>query len=162
MSVGIASVVENKSTKELSSSSSSSSSSASTGSHTPLGAIIGKCDDPSPKQRALILTSATLPDEPVVFVSKGFLSLTGYKLSDVLGKNLRILQGPGTDPRRFEMIGNDIHKGSVTSARLLNFMKGKLSFYSKLTIAPLKDKKQRIINYVGVMYEVRDIFYRLG
>lgn len=44
-------------------------------------------------QRSFVLTDPSLPDNPIIFASKGFLELTGYRLNEVLGRNCRFLQG---------------------------------------------------------------------
>ena len=45
----------------------------------------------------MILTDPRQPDNPVVFVNRAFLDLTGYEESEVLGRNCRFLQGADTD-----------------------------------------------------------------
>ena len=37
-------------------------------------------------------------DDPIVYVNDAFTALTGYARDDLLGRNCRLLQGPGTDP----------------------------------------------------------------
>lgn len=44
-------------------------------------------------QRSYTITDPSLPDNPIIFASKGFLELTGYSLENTLGRNCRFLQG---------------------------------------------------------------------
>jgi PAS domain-containing protein len=46
---------------------------------------------------SFVITNAISFDSPIVYASPGFLSLTGYKLFEVLGRNARFLQGAKTD-----------------------------------------------------------------
>jgi PAS domain-containing protein len=55
-------------------------------------------------QQNFVITDANLPDNPIVYASGGFLTLTGYKLDQILGRNCRFLQGPETDPRAVDKI----------------------------------------------------------
>ncbi|CAN0506042.1 unnamed protein product, partial [Scytosiphon promiscuus] len=55
-------------------------------------------------QQTFVITDASLPDNPIVFASGGFLELTRYKLTEVLGRNCRFLQGPETDPKAVDKI----------------------------------------------------------
>jgi PAS domain-containing protein len=48
-------------------------------------------------QRCFCIANASVPDNPIVYASSGFLELTGYDLPSVLGRNCRFLQGPDTD-----------------------------------------------------------------
>ena len=44
-------------------------------------------------QRAYVISDPNLPDNPIIFASKGFLELSGYTLENILGRNCRFLQG---------------------------------------------------------------------
>jgi hypothetical protein len=45
------------------------------------------------------VTNALNPLNPIVYASPGFAMLTGYPMSDILGKNCNFLQGPETDQK---------------------------------------------------------------
>lgn len=72
-------------------------------------------------QQNFAISDPTLPDNPIVFVSQGFLELTGYTMSECLGRNCRFLQGPGTDQKAVEVIRRGIADGVDTSVCLLNY-----------------------------------------
>lgn len=40
-------------------------------------------------QQNFVLSDPSLPDNPIVYASDGFCRLTGYRRSDVLGRNCR-------------------------------------------------------------------------
>lgn len=44
-------------------------------------------------QRSYVISDPTMPDNPIIFASKGFLDLSGYTLENTLGRNCRFLQG---------------------------------------------------------------------
>ena len=69
----------------------------------------------STSQQNFAISDPTLPDNPIVYVSQGFLDLTGYKLDQVLGRNCRFLQGPDTDQKAVEVIRQGVEKGVDTS-----------------------------------------------
>jgi PAS domain-containing protein len=75
----------------------------------------------SGSQQNFAISDPTLPDNPIVYVSQGFLDLTGYTLDQVLGRNCRFLQGPGTDQSAVEVIRRGIAEGVDTSVCLLNY-----------------------------------------
>ena len=47
-------------------------------------------------QQNFTVSDPSLPDNPIVYASEGFLKLTGYTRDQVLGRNCRFLQGPET------------------------------------------------------------------
>lgn len=54
-------------------------------------------------------------------LGQGFLDLTGYEASKVIGKNCRFLQGPGTDPMTVSILRNNLASGRDTSVCILNY-----------------------------------------
>lgn len=105
-------------------------------------------------QQCFAVSDPSLPDNPIVYVSSGFLELTGYKLEQVLGRNCRFLQGPGTDPRSVDVIRRGVHAGRDTSVCLLNYKADGTPFWNQFFIAALRDADGNIVNFVGVQCEV--------
>eukprot|EP01041_Mallomonas_annulata_P003776 gene3776-7499_t len=104
-------------------------------------------------QRSFCITNPFLPDNPIVFASEGFLELTGYTRDQVLGRNCRFLQGPGTDQKKVAALGKGIADGVDTSVCLLNYRADGTSFYNQIFLAALRNVDNVIVNYVGVQVE---------
>ena len=83
-------------------------------------------------QQNFVITDPSLPDNPIVFASQGFLTLTGYALESVLGRNCRFLQGPRTDPRAVAKIRKAVDEGYDTSVCLLNYRIDGSTFYNQI------------------------------
>jgi hypothetical protein len=65
-------------------------------------------------QQNFVISDPSLPDCPIVFASESFLELTEYSREEILGRNCRFLQGPGTDPRAVAEIRDAINRcGSI-------------------------------------------------
>lgn len=111
-------------------------------------------------QQNFVITDPSLPDNPIVFASQGFLTLTGYTLDQVLGRNCRFLQGPQTDPRAVQKIRQAIADGFDTSVCLLNYKIDGTTFWNQFFVAPLRDSEGNVVNYVGVQCKVTDDFAR--
>jgi PAS domain S-box-containing protein len=108
----------------------------------------------SGSQQNFAISDPTLPDNPIVYVSQGFLDLTGYTLDQVLGRNCRFLQGPGTDQSAVEVIRKGITEGVDTSVCLLNYRADGTPFWNQFFVAALRDAENNVVNYVGVQCEV--------
>ena len=107
-------------------------------------------------QQNFVITDPSLPDNPIVFASQGFLTLTGYALESVLGRNCRFLQGPRTDPRAVAKIRKAVEEGYDTSVCLLNYRIDGSTFYNQFFVAPLRDGAGTVVNYVGVQCQVTE------
>ncbi|KAL3938325.1 MAG: hypothetical protein SGBAC_006740 [Bacillariaceae sp.] len=108
----------------------------------------------SGSQQNFAISDPTLPDNPIVYVSQGFLDLTGYTLDQVLGRNCRFLQGPGTDQSAVDIIRKGIKEGIDTSVCLLNYKADGTPFWNQFFVAALRDAANNVVNYVGVQCEV--------
>jgi PAS domain S-box-containing protein len=109
-------------------------------------------------QQNFVVTDPSLPDNPIVYASQGFLNLTGYSLDQILGRNCRFLQGPETDPKAVERIRYAIEQGNDLSVCLLNYRVDGTTFWNQFFIAALRDAQGNITNFVGVQCKVSDTY----
>lgn len=105
-------------------------------------------------QQNFVLSDPRLPDNPIVYASEGFYELTGYTREQVLGRNCRFLQGPGTDPKAVDVIRAAIANGNDATTCLLNYKADGTPFWNQFFVAALRDSDNCIVNYVGVQCAV--------
>lgn len=107
-------------------------------------------------QQCFAISDPSLPDNPIVFASPGFMELTGYTMQQIIGRNCRFLQGPGTDQRSVQMIRDAMREERDVSVCLLNYKADGTPFWNQFFIAPLRGAGNgEIVNYVGVQCEVK-------
>jgi PAS domain S-box-containing protein len=100
-------------------------------------------------QKCFVLSDPKLPDNPIVFASADFYKLTGYTSKEVLGRNCRFLQGPGTDSRAVDVIRKAIQTGSDCTVCILNYKADGTPFWNQFFLAALRDADDHIVNYVS-------------
>ena len=105
-------------------------------------------------QQNFVISDPSLPDNPIVYASEGFLMLTGYGREQVLGRNCRFLQGPETDPRAVDQIRQGIEKGEDTTVVLLNYACDGTKFWNQFFVACLRDGDGKVMNHLGVQCKV--------
>jgi len=108
-------------------------------------------------QQNFAVSDPSLPDNPIVYASRGFLQLTGYSMSQVVGRNCRFLQGPATDPKAVDRIRKCVADGIDASVCLLNYKADGTPFWNQFFVASLRDADGSIVNYVGVQCEVNEV-----
>lgn len=101
-------------------------------------------------QQNFVLSDPRLPDNPIVFATPGFYKLTGYTQEQVLGRNCRFLQGPGTNPKAVDIIRKAIATGSDCTVCILNYKADGTPFWNQFFVAALRDSDNCIVNYVSV------------
>ena len=104
----------------------------------------------------VVISDPNQPDNPVIYANPGFYALTGYTADEVLGRNCRFLQGPGTDPAAVAGMREAIARKKVFAGKLLNYRKDGTTFWNRLTVNPIFDEQQRLINFVGIQTDVTE------
>jgi PAS domain S-box-containing protein len=107
-----------------------------------------------------VISDSTLPDNPLVFASQGFLEMTGYQLGDILGKNCRFLQGPGTNKKIIEKMVAGIRGQYDTLSLIMNYKKDGSMFWNKLFISPLRDNQGKVSHYLGIQSDITDEYVK--
>ena len=100
-------------------------------------------------KQSFVLTDPRLPDNPIVYCSDSFCELTGYTRNEVIGRNCRFLQTIGTDQRAVEQVRRAIEIGADCTTVMLNAKADGTTFWNRFFIAPLRDRRGRIVNYVS-------------
>ena len=90
----------------------------------------------------------------VVYANEAFSLITGYGQDDILGKNMRVLQGPDTDPAIVRQMRQDISSGREFHGQILNYRKDGSSFWNLLTINPVRDESGTVLQFVGVQRDI--------
>ena len=105
----------------------------------------------------VIITDATQPHNPIIYVNDGFVRLTGYTKEEILGQNCRFLQGEGTNPQSIDQIRQAVRKQHELVVELLNYRKDGAPFWNRLSITPLKDNSGKTTHYVGVQSDITEL-----
>ncbi len=103
-----------------------------------------------------IVTDACAGDDPVVFVNEAFTEITGYSSAEVIGKNLRILQGEDTDMELIREIDKKLLKGIPANAEILSYKKDGTPFWNELVIQPLVDAKGEVLFTMSFILDVTE------
>ncbi len=104
----------------------------------------------------IVITNPLLPDNPIVYVNPGFEKMTGYSASDVIGRNCRFMQGPDTDPATVRTLREAVRSGSPCAVEILNYTRDGRSFWTHLSITPVRDAEGRLSQFVGVQVDVSE------
>ncbi len=101
------------------------------------------------RQRCLVIADASCDDMPIIYMSYQFEEQTGFSESDVLERNCRFLQGPGTDQEAVATIRRALSEGSPLTVDILNYRKDGSEFWNRLRLRPLKNSEGKVVYYVG-------------
>jgi diguanylate cyclase (GGDEF)-like protein/PAS domain S-box-containing protein len=85
----------------------------------------------------------------VVYVNSAFCRLTGYEPHELLGKNLRLLQGEDRDQPELEALRESLRHAEPARALLRNQRKDGAVFVNDMQIYPLKNAEGKATHFIG-------------
>lgn len=105
-------------------------------------------------QNLVIITD---PQERIQWVNKAFENVTGYTLSEVIGKNPgQLLQGKNTNDKTVQRIAKQIAEKEHFSERILNYNKNGTPYWTQMTVTPIKNRKGEITEFFSIQEVVTD------
>jgi diguanylate cyclase (GGDEF)-like protein/PAS domain S-box-containing protein len=93
-------------------------------------------------------------DHPVVYVNAAFERLTGYTASELLGTDLRRLQGEDREQEGRTRLRQALGQGTGTRALLRNYRKDGSQFWNEVYLEPLRDAAGTVTHFVGFHRDV--------
>ena len=102
----------------------------------------------------MVITDPKQADNPIVFVNRAFLDLTGYGEKDVLGRNCRFLQGPRTDPETVEEVRAAVAEQRAVAVDILNYKADGRPFWNALFIGPVFDPEGKLLYFFASQMDI--------
>lgn len=106
------------------------------------------------------ISDMRLPDQPLIYVNRGFEQLTGYTSDELVGRNCRFLQGEERAQEAIPVIRQTLAQGESCTVILRNYRKDGTAFWNELSLYPLRDDQGELTHYVGVQHDISEIVER--
>ena len=100
------------------------------------------------------IADARRPARPLIYVNEGFERMTGYTAAEVLGRNCRFLQGPGTSADAIAEIRAALSGRRECLVEILNYRKDGSPFWNRLSITPVRDDAGEVTHFIGIQSDV--------
>ncbi|QJE00703.1 PAS domain-containing protein [Massilia forsythiae] len=104
----------------------------------------------------MVVTDPRQPDNPIVFANGAFLDLTLYKQEDIMGRNCRLLQGPGTDPAAVREVREALEQERAVAVDLLNYRADGSQFWNALFIGPVFDGDGKLLYFFASQMDISE------
>lgn len=95
-------------------------------------------------------------DRPIVYANSVFCRMTGYQLTEVLGKDWRLLCGTATDLRAIAKIEEAIAQNTEVQTTLLNYRADSQTFWSEMKITPVFSSTGSLLYFVSILTDISD------
>ncbi|WP_135820218.1 PAS domain S-box protein [Halostella litorea] len=100
------------------------------------------------------IVDVTADGDPVVYANEAFRELTGYDTDEIVGRNCRILQGPGTAEEPVRRLQEAVEAREPAVVELLNYRDGGTPFWNRVSITPVTDGNGAVTHFVGFQRDV--------
>ncbi|PRP89581.1 PAS/PAC sensor protein [Planoprotostelium fungivorum] len=101
------------------------------------------------------VTDNELPDNPIIWVNEEFESMTLYPREEIIGRNCRFLQGPGTSREMVAGIKRAVLSGEPSDVEILNYRKDGVAFWNRFKILPVYDRDSiYVTHFVAIQNDI--------
>jgi two-component system, cell cycle sensor histidine kinase and response regulator CckA len=101
----------------------------------------------------IIITDA---NGDILFVNPAFEMVTGYDKTEVIGHNTRFLKSDAHSARFYKRLWDTINSGKVWRGDIVNTIKSGHLIEVEMTIAPVLDEHNTIINYIAIQRDITE------
>ena len=93
-------------------------------------------------------------DQHIIFVNDAFERRSGYRRDEVLGRDLRLLQGPATDAATLARLAQAMERAEAVRAELLNYAKNGEPYWVETELVPFADEGGKHTHWVAVERDI--------
>ena len=105
---------------------------------------------------SFVITDATRPGGPIVWVNEAFTRTTGYTLAEVVGRNPNLLHGPGTDPTVTAGLAQAVRERRPATVTVLNYRRDGVPFWNQVSLSTVHDEHGTVTHWVGIQVDVTE------
>ena len=102
----------------------------------------------------MVLSDPHQADMPVVAANAAFEALSGYSQAEIVGRNCRFLQGPGTDATTIARIATCLGSEQGCIQWLVNYRRNGSQFWNLLFISPVFGADGRLLYYFANQHDL--------
>jgi PAS domain S-box-containing protein len=107
----------------------------------------------------VIITEAHPIDAPgprIVYANEAVERMTGYQVSELVGRTPRLLQGPGSDRATLARIRDAMAQRRPVCEEVINYTRTGEAYWVEIDIAPLFDDSGRLTHFIAVERDVSE------
>lgn len=104
----------------------------------------------------IVVTDPQAPDNPVIYVNEEFSAITGYAPDELIGRNLRLLQGPQSEPEAIAAMHEAIANARAVAITLTNYRKSGDAFPMRVDIRPVFTPDGGLAAFVGGLTDLSE------
>jgi len=105
---------------------------------------------------AVVVTSADADNPCIEYVNDAFARLTGYPVSELLGRSPKFLQGPGTSHSAREKIHNALVQKNPIRVEMLNYNRDGTEYWIDISLFPIPDNAGNVRHFAAIQRDITE------
>ena len=106
--------------------------------------------------QGIVLVDAKDPSHPAVYINPAFAAMTGYAAEELVGRNLRLLQGQDRDQDGRQRLVDKMSRGEGCHVVMRNYRKDGTMFWNEITVEPLPGADGTVAYFAGFHRDAGD------
>ena len=104
--------------------------------------------------QGILITDCQQKDDPIIYTNEFFLSMSGYHVNEVIGKNCRFMQGETTEPTALQKLAIAVQNRQSVTIEMINYRKNGESFLNEFTVCPVKNANYVVTHCIAIEKEL--------
>ncbi len=105
---------------------------------------------------AVVVTTADPGNPRVEYVNDAFTRLSGYPLSEILGRSPKFLQGPGTSHSAREQIHNALDRKTSVRVEMLNYHRDGTEYWVDISVFPIAGPDGKTTHFAAIQNDITE------
>lgn len=105
-------------------------------------------------RNGIIIQDAKQLGNPIVYANPAFQHITGYEVTETLGRDLSFLQGEDVDQLGLDTLKSAMDQHKIGHAVIRHYRKDGSLFWNEIEIAPVKNASGDVTHFVGIMEDI--------
>ena len=102
----------------------------------------------------IVITRCAGEDNPIEYVNPAFERISGYRASEVMGRDSRFMAADHLDQKERGLLREAIHQQRAISVVFRNQRKDGEVFWNELSITPVADERGTVTHFIGTINDV--------
>lgn len=96
------------------------------------------------------------PDSMIIYANESFAKMTGYSISELVGKTPSIFQGAFSDKAELSRLNEALRKQQPCEVNTISYKKNGEKFWANISVSPLSDENGVVSHFIAIQRDITE------